>query len=67
MGQSLSRLNRFVCLETAVTEYVLNHQGPAVRQVDSAIQQIVIFSTVVKMLQNYKTADIELIINKTKL
>ena len=52
VGQSLSRLNRFVCLETAVTEYVLNYQGPVVRKVDSAIiQQIVIFSTVVKILQ----------------
>ncbi len=29
----------------------INHQGPVVRKVDSAIHWIVIFSTVVKMLE----------------
>ena len=54
------------------TEKVKN-QGPVVlflltvvvRKVDSVIHRIVIFSTVVKMLESHKNTDTELVINKT--
>ncbi len=42
--------------------------GAVVQKVDSTIHWIVIFSSILKLVQNYiKAADIELIINETKL
>ena len=43
-----------VCAQVSTYQLVLamgNDQGPVVRKVDSAIHRIVIFSTVVKMLE----------------
>ena len=47
----------------------LNLQGlviRTVRKVDSAIHRIVILSAVYKCFKSYTTADVELLINKTK-
>ncbi len=47
-----------ICFDRHRQVAFVNLTGPAVRKEDSAIHRIVIFSTVVKMLENYETTDI---------